>query len=164
MFLKISHKIHGKTLALESFFNEVVGLMRATLLKKTTTQVFSCELGQIFKNTIFIEHLRQLLLDITVLKKKFAVSNFGFLKSKKICHLPWKILWLEHFRISQAYGTPRSNVCVPAHWFDRLIKPDLRILRILCLESSLIKPAYWNQNFKFIGFLIYKLVLSLIFV
>ena len=33
----------------------------AALLKKTPTQVFSCEIWEIFKNTFFTEHLRLLV-------------------------------------------------------------------------------------------------------
>ena len=42
--------------------NEVVNFQkqspRGVLLKKTLAQMFSCEFGEIFKNTFFIEHLR----------------------------------------------------------------------------------------------------------
>ena len=48
VFLKFKlkfHEIHGKTSNQGLFFNKVVGLRPATLLKKQTpTQVFSCEL------------------------------------------------------------------------------------------------------------------------
>ena len=39
----------------------------ATLLKKTAAQVFSCEFCEILKNTFFIEHLRWLFLNGTLL-------------------------------------------------------------------------------------------------
>ena len=39
---------------LESFFNKVAGLKRsATLSKRDSTQVFPCEVCEIFKNTFF---------------------------------------------------------------------------------------------------------------
>ena len=51
-------KFTGKHLCQSLFFNKVVGLRDATLLKKETlAQVFSCEVCEIFKNTFFIEHL-----------------------------------------------------------------------------------------------------------
>ena len=37
-------------------FNKVPGLRLATSLKKTPTQVFSCEYCETFKNNVFIEH------------------------------------------------------------------------------------------------------------
>ena len=44
---------------LESLFNEVVGtILLGTLLKRDSTQVFSHEIYEIFKNTYFEEHLR----------------------------------------------------------------------------------------------------------
>ena len=43
---------------LESLFNKVTGLQPATFQKKeTTTQVFSCVVCEIFKDTYFEEHL-----------------------------------------------------------------------------------------------------------
>ena len=48
---------------LESLFNKVSELKASNYIKKKTpTQVFSCEYGKIFMNSIFIEHLRWLLL------------------------------------------------------------------------------------------------------
>ena len=47
-------KITGKHLCQSLFFNKVLGLRPATLLKKETLeQVFSCEFYEIFKNTNF---------------------------------------------------------------------------------------------------------------
>ena len=48
----------GKRLCQNLFFNNVVGLRHATLLKKETlAQAFSCEFCRISKNTFFTEHL-----------------------------------------------------------------------------------------------------------
>ena len=46
-------KLTGKHLCQSLFFNKVVGLRPVTLLKKTLAQVFSCEFGEILKNTFF---------------------------------------------------------------------------------------------------------------
>ena len=44
---------------LESLFNKVIGLQAWNFFKKETpTQVFSCEICEIYKNTYFEEHLR----------------------------------------------------------------------------------------------------------
>ena len=44
---------------LESLFSEVTGLRAWNfILKKTPTEVFSCEICEIFKNIYFEEHLR----------------------------------------------------------------------------------------------------------
>ena len=45
------HKFHWKIPVLESVFNKVAGK------EETSTQVFSCEICEIFKNTYFEEHL-----------------------------------------------------------------------------------------------------------
>ena len=58
-----SAKLTGKQLRQSLFFNKVAGLRPATSLKKTLTQVFSCEFCKIYKNTIFKEHIRWLLLN-----------------------------------------------------------------------------------------------------
>ena len=51
-------KFTGKHLCQSLFFNEIASLRAATLLKKETlAQVFSCEFCEIFKSTIFTEHL-----------------------------------------------------------------------------------------------------------
>ena len=56
--LKNFTKFTGKLLCQSLFFNKVTGLKPATLLKKEALpQVFSWEFCEIFKSTIFIEHL-----------------------------------------------------------------------------------------------------------
>ena len=43
---------------MESLFNKVAGLKACNFIKKdTSTQLFSCEYCEIFKNTSFEEHL-----------------------------------------------------------------------------------------------------------
>ena len=44
---------------LESLLIKLQGFTPATLLKKTLTQMFSCEYREIFKNTFFTERLRE---------------------------------------------------------------------------------------------------------
>ena len=59
---------------LESFLIKLQALRSATLLKKeTSSQLFSCEYHEIFKNTFCTEHLRWLLLKIA--EKFFENSN-----------------------------------------------------------------------------------------
>ena len=60
--LKNFAKFTGKQRCQGLFFNKVAGLIPATLLKKETLQVFSCEFCQIFQNTFFTEHLLWLFL------------------------------------------------------------------------------------------------------
>ena len=43
---------------LESLFKKVAGLSPATFLKETPTQVLSCEICEIFKNTYLEEPLQ----------------------------------------------------------------------------------------------------------
>ena len=57
LLLKFFCIIHRRTPVLEFLFNKVAGLRPGTLLKKTPTQVFSCEYWEISKNTYFIESL-----------------------------------------------------------------------------------------------------------
>ena len=56
VFLKICN-IHRKASVLKSLFNKVVYL--------TPTQMFSCEIWEIFKSPFFTEHLRWLLQSLT---------------------------------------------------------------------------------------------------
>ena len=58
MLLKVLQKLTGKHLCWSLFLNKVEGLRPATILKKTLTQVISCDYYEIFKNTYFKEHLR----------------------------------------------------------------------------------------------------------
>ena len=43
---------------LESLLNKAAGLQACNFTKETPTQVFSCEIYEIFKNTYFEEYLR----------------------------------------------------------------------------------------------------------
>ena len=52
-----------KQLCWSLFLIKFQALKHVTLLKKTPTQVLSCEIFEIFKNTYFQEHLRWLSLD-----------------------------------------------------------------------------------------------------
>ena len=53
--LKTFAKFTGKHLCQSLFFNKVAGLRPSTLLKKTLSQVLSCEFCEIFKNTFFTD-------------------------------------------------------------------------------------------------------------
>ena len=50
-------KFTRKHLCQSLFFNKVASLRPATLFKKRLAQAFSCEFCEIFKDTIFTEHL-----------------------------------------------------------------------------------------------------------
>ena len=49
--------IHKKTPVLKSLLNKVAASKACTFIKKTTSQMFSCEYCEISKNTYFEEHL-----------------------------------------------------------------------------------------------------------
>ena len=49
----------GKHLCWSLFFTKLQAFRPATLLKKTPTQVFSCEIWEILKNTYFEKHLNK---------------------------------------------------------------------------------------------------------
>ena len=55
MFLEILQNSQENTCARVSFFNKVAG--RNFMEKETLAQVFSCEFGEISKNTFLTEHL-----------------------------------------------------------------------------------------------------------
>ena len=59
---KISHISQENTCVGVSFLIKMQAWRRATLSKKTPTQVFSYEICEIFKNKFFTEHLQCLLL------------------------------------------------------------------------------------------------------
>ena len=63
---------HFKTPVLESLFDKVAGL------KVNTTQMFSCEYCEIFKNNYFIEHLRLLLLKFITINAKIDLEDHLF--------------------------------------------------------------------------------------
>ena len=50
---------------LEPLFNKLAGQKACNFIKKTPTQMFSCAYCEFFKNSVFIEHLRWLLLYLT---------------------------------------------------------------------------------------------------
>ena len=57
-------------------------------LKKTPTQVFSCDYCEIFKSTFFIEHLRWLLLREPV-QCEISVAMWRDYKSETLLLFPW---------------------------------------------------------------------------
>ena len=57
VFLKISLNFAGKHLCW-SLFNKVTHLRAFNFIKETPTQVFSCEICDIFMNTYYEKHLR----------------------------------------------------------------------------------------------------------
>ena len=55
---------------MESVFNKVAGLQARNYIKKDTlTQVFSCEICEIFKNTYFEELIRTTASNLNTLSK-----------------------------------------------------------------------------------------------
>ena len=48
---------------LDSLINKVTGFQACKFIKKTPTQVFSCNVYEIFKNTYFEEHLEETVSD-----------------------------------------------------------------------------------------------------
>ena len=89
---------------LESLFNKVAGLTRATLLQETLAQVFSYEFCEIFKSNSFIEHCRDITTGYILPSTSYAdlkkrlLSTFSFFKLFQIevppCMCPLKILTL----------------------------------------------------------------------
>ena len=69
----------GKHLCWGIFLIKWQALSPATLLKRDSTQVFSCEICEIFKNTYFKEHLR-----MTACKRYELEVSFNFVK-KPFC-------------------------------------------------------------------------------
>ena len=62
--MEISQNSQENTCARVSFFNKVAPLRPGSLFQKDTlAQVFSCEFGENFKNTFFVEHLWWKLLN-----------------------------------------------------------------------------------------------------
>ena len=57
--------IHKKTPVLKSLLNKVAASKACTFIKKTTSQMFSCEYCEISKNTYFEEHLRMAASEVT---------------------------------------------------------------------------------------------------
>ena len=51
--LKKFAKFHRKTSVLESLFNKVAGLRTCNFIKKTSSQMFSCEICVIFQSIYF---------------------------------------------------------------------------------------------------------------
>ena len=81
--LKNFTKFTGKHLCQSLFFNKVAGLRPATLLKRDSgADVFSCEFWEIFKNTIFIEHLW--MTAYVYSKWVINLENFSFNSSHKV--------------------------------------------------------------------------------
>ena len=91
VFLKLLH-ISQETLLLESLFNQVGGQKVFNFIKKETpTQVFSCEICQLFKNTFLKNICEQLLWLLRILSSFWFLSlNKGYLtKINKLGSIPF---------------------------------------------------------------------------
>ena len=87
-----SCKFHRKTLALESLFKKVAGL------KESPTQLLSCEICEIVKNTYFEQHLRT-----TTSWNSFCYFSFHTIVDRNT-KLETGIPWLQsfnHFSLKQ---------------------------------------------------------------
>ena len=66
----------GKLLCRSLFFNEVVGLRSSTLLKKTSTQVFSCQFCEFYKNSYLEEHKQTAVSEKTYNYRSITVKKY----------------------------------------------------------------------------------------
>ena len=64
VFLKMSKKLKEKHLCRSLFINKIAGLMTATLLKKTSTQVFSVNFAKFLRIPFFIEQFGHLQMKL----------------------------------------------------------------------------------------------------
>ena len=81
-------KFEGKHLCESLFFNKVVGLSPATLLKVTLAQVFSCE----FYKTPFLQNSSWRLFLQLVLRHLLTMVNHHYnvkVNENKICFMYW---------------------------------------------------------------------------
>ena len=81
-------KFEGKHLCESLFFNKVVGLSPATLLKVTLAQVFSCE----FYKTPFLQNSSWQLFLQLVLRHLLTMVNHHYnvkVNENKICFMYW---------------------------------------------------------------------------
>ena len=97
MFLKMSKKLKEKHLCRSLFLNKVAGLMTATLLKKTSAQVFSVNFAKFLRTPFFHRTVRPFFLcmclyflfyfyfEYEILLKE---SNFSRQRSKILTDLP----------------------------------------------------------------------------
>ena len=80
-------KIYRKTRVLESVFNKV---KLATLLKKTLTQVFSCEFFEIIKGDFFIKHIRASSSECWQLaKSSWLLVKHIIFQTSEVSHFEW---------------------------------------------------------------------------
>ena len=104
MFFKYrcSHKFrkfHRKTTVLDSFFNNVASLQAYNFIKKTSTQVSSCEIWEIFKSIFSTEHLLWLLPSIdrvNICLFAHIVFCFVFFCTSLIEKIPLRLVLLLH--------------------------------------------------------------------
>ena len=101
MFLKNNINSQKNTWAGVSF-NKVAGWRATTLLKKTSSLVFSCELYKIFMNIYFVEHLRAAASVSDLATSAYAKhSKFRIWFSKKLfkCVLTSTSIWNVSLKI-----------------------------------------------------------------
>ena len=126
-FLKISQNSQENTWVRVLFLINLQA-SPATSLKETLTQVFSCELCKIFKNTYFIEHVRRRLL----LENHLIQLNSCRLHQE---HL-YKYL-IFTLQLTRKKFNKQAKYLLPSTNHDELEERELKIQLIICLSFPL---------------------------
>ena len=120
----------GKHLSWSLFLIKLQGLRPAILLKRDSTQVFSCEYCEIFKNTYFEEHLRRgkrLLLWVNVRDQDLRPLTF--------------LLW---WNITRKYVIKHFLRKVLALKIHQWITKIWCLWRKLFYDKTKIRSNHWN--------------------
>ena len=137
---------------LESFFNEVVGLQSATLLKKETpAQLFSSEFCEIFHNT----YQRKAASDFSITKAEdcsLHTYHFTLRDSTTTAQTLANNFWSSIYYIEQLYRPPRYlsdifswTVC----FCNILMKMSVKHVQCLVELQATDKTPITSQNRNF---------------
>ena len=120
----IIHKIHCKKPVLESFLIKLQFWGPATLLKKTPTQVLSCEIWKLFRNNYCEEHL-------WMSASKLYLETPKQVFSRRFCELFKSNYFVEDLQ------TAVSETPVPGSLFNKVASLTYRThLTVLERDSS----------------------------
>ena len=120
--------VRGKNLCWIFLFIKLQAFRPANLLKKTPTQVFSCEIWKILKNTYFEEHL-QTPACVSWLPHRILI--FTFHSSTRFSVLLYYAIKTKELMMHDAVSFEKIY-----HWMKYLAFESYRFLSLKCLMKA----------------------------
>ena len=113
-------------------------LLLNSIKKETPTQVFSCELRDLFKNTYFVEHLR-------APGSEMPVSGSLFNKVARISpsnHFSYEVVFFPFLQISKVWSL--KSIYLVDQWYIRRRNSQARL--IMCIYGNQVETSLSSSD------------------